>query len=158
MIIDKVNAQRIEKLGLESSDLFLELVDIEKKITLSLSEHDLELHAELNQLNEITERLNTIALTIDFSLSQSTESLNKRVEHQLEQFSKKLIRAQKKKLLVEISRLHNIWSMIYPMGTLQERRETLHTFIIQQSQSIIVDLYIHSNSLNSEFLILQKSE
>ena len=158
MIIDKVNAQRIEKLGLESSDLFLELVDIEKKITLSLSEHDLELHAELNQLNEITERLNTIALPIDFSLSQSTESLNKRLEHQLEQFSKKLIRAQKKKLLVEISRLHNIWSMIYPMGTLQERRETLHTFIILQSQSIIVDLYIHSNSLNSEFLILQKSE
>jgi hypothetical protein len=145
-------------LGLESSDLFLELVDIEKKITLSLSEHDLELHAELNQLNEITERLNTIALPIDFSLSQSTESLNKRLEHQLEQFSKKLIRAQKKKLLVEISRLHNIWSMIYPMGTLQERRETLHTFIILQSQSIIVDLYIHSNSLNSEFLILQKSE
>ncbi len=158
MIIDKVNAQRIEKLGLESNDLFLELVDIEKKITLSLSEHDLELHAELNQLNEIIERLNTIALTIDFSLSQSTESLNKRIEHQLEQFSKKLIRSQKKKLLVEISRLQNIWSMIYPMGTLQERRETLHTFIIQQSQSIIMDLYIHSNSLNSKFLILQKSE
>ena len=145
-------------MGLESSDLFLELVDIEKKIALSLSEHDLELHAERKQLHEITERLNSIARSIDFSLSQSAESLNKRIEHQLEQYSKKLIRAQKRKLLVEISRLQNIWSMIYPMGTLQERKETLHTFIIQQSQSITLDLLMHSNSLNSEFLILQKSE
>ena len=108
--------------------------------------------------DKITERLNTIARTIDFSLFQSTESLNKRIENQLEQYSKKLIRAQKKKLLVEISRLQNIWSMIYPMGTLQERKETLHTYIIQQSQSITLDLLMHSNSLNSEFLILQKSE
>lgn len=158
MIIDKVNAQRIEKLGLESSDLFLELVDIEKKITLSLSEHDLELQAERKQLLEITERLNSIARSIDFSLSQSTESLNKRIEHQLEQYSKKLIRAQKRKLLVEISRLRNIWSMIYPMGTLQERKESLHPFIIKHSRSIIMDLHKHSNPLNSEFLILQKSE
>jgi bacillithiol biosynthesis cysteine-adding enzyme BshC len=158
MIIDKVNSLRIHKLGLKHSDLFLDLHEVEKKITLSLSEHDLELHAELKQLHQITEQLNSIARTIDFSLSQSTESLNKRIENQVERFSIKLIRAQKKKLLVEISRLQSIWSMIYPMGTLQERRETLHTFIIHQSQSIIVDLYIHSNSLNSEFLILQKSE
>lgn len=158
MIIDKVNAKRIHKLGLESSDLFLELVDIEKKITLSLSEHDLELNAERKQLQEITERLNSIARTIDFSLSQSAESLNKRIEHQLEQYSKKLIRAQKKKLLVEISRLQNIWSMIYPMGTLQERKESLHTFIIKHSRSITIDLHKHSNPLISEFLILQKSE
>jgi len=158
MIIDKVNAQRIEKLGLESSDLFLELVDIEKKIALSLSEHDLELQAERKQLLEITERLNSIARSIDFSLSQSTESLNKRIEHQLEQYSKKLIRAQKKKLHVEISRLQNIWSMIYPLGTLQERKESLHPFIIKHSRSIIMDLHKHSNPLISEFLILQKSE
>lgn len=158
MIIDKVNALRIQKLGLEPSDLFWELVDIEKKISLSLSEHDLELHAERKQFHEITERLNSIASTIDFSLSQSTESLNKRIEHQLEQYSKKLIRAQKRKFIVEISRLHNIWSMIYPMGTLQERKESLHTFIIEHSRSITMDLNKHSNPLNSEFLVLQKSE
>ena len=158
MIIDKVNSLSIQKLGLEPSDLFLELVDIEKKITLSLSEHDLDLKAERKQIHQITEQLNSIACAIDFSLSQSTESLNKRIENQLDRFSKKIIRAQKKKLLVEISRLQNIWSKIYPMGALQERKETLHTFIIQQSHSIILDLHTNSNPLNSEFLILQKSE
>ena len=157
MIIDKVNAQRIEKLGLESSDLFLELVDIEKKIALSLSEHDLELNAERKQIHEITERLNTIARAIDFSLSQSTESLNKRIEHQLERFSKKIIRAQKKKLLVETERLQSIWDNIYPMGTLQERKESIHTLIVQHSQSIIMDLHSQSNPFDGEFLILQKS-
>jgi uncharacterized protein YllA (UPF0747 family) len=157
MIIDKVNAQRIEKLGLESSDLFLELVDIEKKITLALSEHDLELKAERKQLQEITERLNAIAHTIDFSLSQSTESLNKRIENQLEQFSKKLIRAQKKKLLVEISRLQNIWSMIYPMGTLQERNETLHSFIIKYSKDIITELNKNTHAQNNNFIVLTET-
>jgi bacillithiol biosynthesis cysteine-adding enzyme BshC len=157
MIIDKVNAQRIEKLGLESSDLFLELVDIEKKITLALSEHDLELKAERKQLQEITERLNAIAHTIDFSLSQSTESLNKRIENQLEQFSKKLIRAQKKKLLVEISRLQNIWSMIYPMGTLQERNETLHSFIIKYSKDFITELNKNTHAQNNNFIVLTET-
>ena len=157
MIIDKVNAQRIQKLGLESSDLFFELVDIEKKITLSLSEHDLELKTERKQIHQITEQLNSIARTIDFSLSQSTESLNKRIEHQLEQFSKKLIRAQKKKLIVEISRLQNIWSMIYPMGTLQERKETLHSFVIEQSKDIILELYRNTNPLKSDFIVLTET-
>jgi uncharacterized protein YllA (UPF0747 family) len=158
MVIDKVNALRIQKLGLKSGDLFLDLHEVEKKITLSLSEHDLELNAERRQLQAITEQLNSIARRIDFSLSQSTESLNKRIENQLDGFSRRIIRAQKKKLQVEIFRLQNIWSMIYPNGTLQERKETLHTFIIQQSQSITLDLHTNSNPLNSEFLILQKSE
>ena len=157
MIIDKVNAQRIEKLGLESSDLFLELVDIEKKITLSLSEHDLELNAERKQIHQIMERLNSIARSIDFSLSQSTESLNKRIENQLDRFSKKIIRAQKKKLLVEISRLQNIWSMIYPMGTLQERKETLHSFVIEQSKDIILELYRNTNPLKNDFIVLTEN-
>jgi bacillithiol biosynthesis cysteine-adding enzyme BshC len=157
MIIDKVNALRIQKLGLEPSDLFWELVDIEKKITLSLSEHDLELQAERKQLHQITEQINSIARTIDFSLSQSTESLNKRIENQLDRFSKKIIRAQKKKLLVEISRLQNIWSMIYPKETLQERKETLHSFIILYSKDIIAELYRNTHPLNNEFIVLTES-
>ena len=157
MVIDKVNSLRIQKLGLESSDLFLDLHEVEKKITLSLSEHDLELQAERLQLHEITEQLKTIALAIDFSLSQSTESLNKRIENQLERFSIKLIRAQKKKLLVEIERLQSIWEKIYPTGTLQERKESIHTLIVQHSKSITIDLHTQSNPFHGEFLILQKS-
>jgi bacillithiol biosynthesis cysteine-adding enzyme BshC len=157
MVIDKVNSLRIQKLGLEASDLFLDLHEVEKKITLSLSEHDLELQSERLQLHEITERLNAIALNIDFSLSQSTESLNKRIENQLERFSIKLIRAQKKKLLVEIERLQIIWEKIYPTGTLQERKESIHTLIVQHSKGITMDLHTQSNPFHGEFLILQKS-
>jgi bacillithiol biosynthesis cysteine-adding enzyme BshC len=157
MVIDKVNSLRIQKLGLESSDLFLDFHVLEKKITLSLSEHDLELQAERKQLHEITERLNKIALDIDFSLSQSTESLNKRIENQLERFSKKLIRAQKKKLLVEIERLKSIWEKIYPIGTLQERKESIHTLIVLHSNSITMDLHTQSNPFQGQFLIIQKS-
>ena len=157
MIIDKVNAMRIQKLGLESSDLFLELVDIEKKITLSLSEHDLELNAERKQIHQITEQLNSIARTIDFSLSQSTESLNKRIENQLDRFSKKIIRAQKKKLLVEVTRLQNIWSILYPKGTIQERKETLHSFVVEHSKDIILELHRNTNPLKSDFIVLTET-
>jgi bacillithiol biosynthesis cysteine-adding enzyme BshC len=157
MIIDKVNSLSIQKLGLEPSDLFLELVDIEKKITLSLSEHDLDLKAERKQIHQITEQLNSIACAIDFSLSQSTESLNKRIENQLDRFSKKIIRAQKKKLLVEIKRLQNIWSILYPNGTLQERNATLHSFIIKYSKDIITELNKNTHTLNNNFIVLTET-
>ena len=125
MIIDKVNALRIQKLGLVASDLFLELHEVEKKIALALSENDIELHAEHKILFEITERLKSISIDIDFSLVQSAESLNKRIKNQLDRYSQKLIRAQKKKLSQEILRIRNIWEEIYPDGTLQERKVPL---------------------------------
>lgn len=156
MIIDKVNALKIQKLGLDVTDLFGEFQKVEKKIALSLSENDIELHDEHKQMFEITERLKSISKDIDFTLVQSAESLNKRFKNQLDRYSQKLIRAQKKKLTQEIIRVRSIWDEIYPNGTLQERKETVHSFIIKHSKEIIVEIYRDIHPQNDDFIVLRK--
>jgi bacillithiol biosynthesis cysteine-adding enzyme BshC len=156
MIIDKVNALKIQKLGLEVSELFMELHEVEKKIALTLSKNDIELHAEHKQMFEITERLKSIAKDIDFTLVQSAESLNNRFKNQLDRYSQKLIRAQKKKLTQEILRVRSIWDEIYPNGTLQERKETIHSFIIKHSKEILVEIFKDIHPQNDDFIVLRE--
>jgi bacillithiol biosynthesis cysteine-adding enzyme BshC len=69
--------------------------------------------------------LKEAAMSLDKSLENSADSHSKKVMNIMEDFAKKLISAEKRKLYKEIAPHLNINSWVYPNGSLQERMLTL---------------------------------
>ncbi len=157
-VIDRVNTRRIAQLGLSSEDLFMELHSLERKITLKLAPHDLELQAEREQLKLLMQQLQNIASDLDHSLNDSAAALSKRLDDQLERFSQKLIRTGKRRSSEHIGRLLALWSHLYPAGSLQERKESINTLILRHSFRILADLHLGIDPLENSFLLVYQED
>ncbi|MFM2286454.1 MAG: hypothetical protein RLZZ543_1951 [Bacteroidota bacterium] len=154
MVIDAVNTHRFENAQLSAEDLFAERSSLEKRIVLSLSGEQLELKQQHHDLAELIHQLKSIAQQTDATLSTSAEAMGKRLEVQFERFSKKLIRAGKRRHSVEISRLNELWNHVYPGGSLQERKESVSTFMLRHSFEILPSLKNAIDPFGRDFLIV----
>lgn len=76
-------------------------------------------------IQQIFAELKGVAISLDKSLENSADSHSKKVMNIMEDFEKKLISTEKRKLRKEIAPHLSINSWVYPNGSLQERMLTL---------------------------------
>ena len=81
-------------------------------------------------------------------------AFTKRLHHQLDRFSKKLVRAEKRNASVELNRLHLLLEHIYPGGALQERKQSVSTFILAHGKGVLKDLLENLDPLENRFCVL----
>ncbi|HOY48142.1 MAG TPA: bacillithiol biosynthesis cysteine-adding enzyme BshC [Flavobacteriales bacterium] len=158
LIIDRRNTLRIEHARFQEEDLFKTRSELEKQIALSLSESDLELKNEFSDLTRLINQLKNHAQGFDTTLVSSAEALGKRLEDQLGRYSQKLIRAQKRASAIEINRLNEVFNHIYPGGTLQERKESISTFILRHSFLILDVIMDGCQPLEKSFLLIYQED
>jgi bacillithiol biosynthesis cysteine-adding enzyme BshC len=158
LIIDRKNTLRIDHARFNEEDLFKTQSELEKQIALSLSETDLELKNEFSDLAKLTKQLKHHAQGFDSTLVSSAEALGKRLETQLGRYSQKLIRAQKRISAIEINRLNEVFNHIHPGGTLQERKESISTFILRHSFIILEVILTGCRPLENSFLLIYQED
>jgi bacillithiol biosynthesis cysteine-adding enzyme BshC len=158
LIIDRKNTLRIEHARFNAVDLFKSRSELEKQIALSLSKTDLELKDEFSDLTKLIKQLKNHAEGIDSTLVSSAEALGKRFEAQLGRYSQKLIRAQKRSSTIEINRLNEVFNHIYPGGTLQERKESISTFILRHSFLILEAILDGCRPTENSFLLIYQED
>jgi bacillithiol biosynthesis cysteine-adding enzyme BshC len=138
IILSEKHQQKISKLGIGLTDLFLEDFELKRKFVASQSAHVLDCQSELNLLSPIFNELAKRVKSIDSTLEASAKAEFKRVENGLERLGKKLKRAEERNHETSIRQLSQLKTALFPEGEWQERHENFlnyymgHPAFIQQ--------------------------
>jgi uncharacterized protein YllA (UPF0747 family) len=138
VILGEKYQQKINKLGIGLTDLFLEDFELRRKFVASQSVHVLDCDSELNLLSPIFNELANRAKSIDSTLEANVKAEFKRLENGLERLGKKLKKAEERNHETAIRQLNQLKSSLFPEGQWQERHENFlnyymeHPVFIQQ--------------------------
>jgi bacillithiol biosynthesis cysteine-adding enzyme BshC len=126
-----VDYHRLKNLKIKPETLFLDYAEIAKLKALETADFDISLCDEKKQLAALCKNLQLKSKTLDPTLSPAAGALGKRFETMLEQYSHRLIRAQKRKIDDDLRRVVALQEVLFPLGTLQERKVNLLDLEIQ---------------------------
>ena len=131
IFINKLSAQRIGKLGLSASDLFLEEVTLRKRFVERNTKNILSLLAENEAFKVQFENILIKAIKVDKTLEGAVQAEQKRFMNGSEKLEKRIRKAEERKMATEISQLAVLKEKLFPNGTPQERIENFLNFSLE---------------------------
>ena len=152
--IDKGSYKRMQKLGLEVSDLFLEQEQLVKKFVRETTEEELSLGREKKNLQELFEAVLTKTAEIDKSLVGTVEAERARQMKGLTNIEQRLMKAEKQRHEIEINQLRKLQDKLFPNRSLQERTENFMGIYLRQGASMIDSIVEALDPMEKEFLVL----
>jgi bacillithiol biosynthesis cysteine-adding enzyme BshC len=157
LIIEKKYQKLLQKLNLNSPDLFKgkevllnEIVKKESKFVLNLSK-------EKKEFENIYFQIKDLVKSVDSTLERHTEALEKRHIKSLSALEKKMFRAEKRKFTDQKNQLNKIFSSLFPNDSLQERTENFMIFYSKWGDDFFKILYNASLNLEQEFCIITEN-
>ena len=142
-IVEKSNEKRLEKLGIELIDIFIDYNDFINKINSQNVDNNLiEAVDELfNNFSLDFERLKNDTKDFDQNLINNFNKTYENIAHSINILKKKINEAQLRKnsiLIEQAKRLHN---SLYPEATLQERYISWIYFVSKYGPTFIDEIY-----------------
>jgi len=154
LVIGKETASKIAKMDLQPADLFKSSDAIKNDWIKKHSEHILSLADEWRELTTVFEKLKLRAYKIDNTLAPSTEAVQARLKHAIDNLEKKLIKAEKRNYHTRLEQVEHIKSDIFPKDSLQERTENFGLFYVKWGQGFIDELVRVFEPLDFKFTVL----
>ncbi len=136
LVVPSVAASKWEKTGLLSSDIFLDAEVSYTKWVKSNSSNALSYSKELGSINELETNLKKKTEAVDPTLSQHIESLFASFTKRIEKAEKKLIRSEKRIHHESREQIESVKEMLFPGGSLQERKDNFLNFYLGNPQFI----------------------
>ena len=146
--------KKLSKMGLGLEDLFSTENEILTEYVKKNTSLSVEITEELLSAKNLFDELKSKAAAVDVTLVQHLEALHTKLQKQLENAGKKLLRAEKRKFETEKIHLHNIRESLFPGNSLQERKENFMPWYAKQGRSFIENIYLQSPALQHEFGII----
>lgn len=136
LVVPSVASSKWEKTGLLSSDIFLDAEVAYTKWVNTNSTHELSYSAELNKINELETNLKKKTEAVDPTLSQHIDALFASFTKKIEKAEKKLVRAEKRAHHESRKQIESVKEMLFPGGSLQERKDNFLNFYLRNPQFI----------------------
>jgi bacillithiol biosynthesis cysteine-adding enzyme BshC len=155
IIIDQVNSHRLKNAGLKIADIFKSLDELKKRKSLERFGEALHLDSIKIAMKPELEMLEKLAKEVSPELKEASQAFEKRIHHTIDAFSEKLIREAKKHNDIEVLRLNELFKHMYPEGSLQERKESIVTFVLRHGLHVIDDLLSVCDPVHNRFVVLQ---
>ncbi len=149
--------ERMKKLELKETDLFLPEQDLLNSLVKRHSRNQLSLEKEKEQLKEFYGKLQDIIARVDKSLQQHTAALQAKALKKLDELEKKILRAEKRKFGEEEKQLHDLKEALFPNGSLQERVNNFMPYYAKLGRKFLHCIYENSPTIEQEFVILYES-
>jgi bacillithiol biosynthesis cysteine-adding enzyme BshC len=154
MVVDAVNVHRMENGGLMPKDLFDSQVKIEQRAVIQDAQGDLTLKDQKEKLQQWIDEMTTRAASISSSMQSSTEAFGVRLLHQTDRLAAKFVREARKHESESLARIRALFADLYPDGKLQERKETIFTFMLLHGSEILDELLECQSPIGNEFIVL----
>ncbi len=138
LVVPSDVSSKWSKTGLPETDVFLDSDKAFTKWVKSNSENDLSYSSELEKLEELESKQKEKAISIDPTLSQHIEALYATFSNRIEKAEKKLIRAEKRKHEECKQQIEGVKNVLFPGGSLQERKDNFLNFYLKNPQFIQV--------------------
>ncbi len=144
-----------QKLSLSLVDIFEPEAVLTRAFVSRHSGRDLSTDAESHAFKAILQQLKIKAGALDPTLKSSTEAVMARISHQLQVLEKKMLRAVKRQMHIELEQLARLKDNLFPNGGLQERIENFMDYYLQYGPAFFDTLLKHIKPLNAEFLVVE---
>ncbi|MEM6828867.1 MAG: bacillithiol biosynthesis cysteine-adding enzyme BshC [Bacteroidota bacterium] len=127
-IVSETARTKWEKTELTYTDLFHDVDAIFTKWVKTHSSNDLSLQKEVDQIKHVYSDLEEKMEKVDPTLRQHIEALYAKAEKSVFNAEKKLVRAEKRKQREKHGQIEQVKNVLFPGGTLQERRDNFLNF------------------------------
>jgi bacillithiol biosynthesis cysteine-adding enzyme BshC len=155
VLIQSVQQQKkLKNLNISNEDVFLKReVFINKKVK-EISNIEIDFSAQKKHLTQQFEDLYQLAEQTDKTFVSAVKAQEVKQLKGLENLEKRLLKAQKRKLQDQVSRMTVLQNELFPNNSLQERTTNFSEFYMEYGEELIPQLIENLNPLSSEFLIL----
>ena len=152
LLISDKQQQKLKKLDISIADLFLPTNELINHRVRQISNIDIDLGEFKAHLNQQFEALYSLAKQTDASFLGAVEAQEKKQKKGIDRLEKRLLKAQRKKLVDHINRLTELQQELFPMGDLQERRVNFAEFVLQYADDFIPFLMKHIDPNEKDFM------
>ena len=142
LVVNKTSTKRLEKLEIPLKNLFLPIHELKQKFVEQHVEDGIHLLEEKEILREAFEKISTKAERSDKSLKGFVEAECTKTLKSVENISKRLLKAEEKNQEISVKQLENLKEKLFPGGGLQERKENILNFSINNPD--IIQFFIDS--------------
>jgi bacillithiol biosynthesis cysteine-adding enzyme BshC len=155
LLITEKQVEKAEKLNVSSEELFLkQAVLIDKKVK-EISEINIDFSNQKLFLQEQFIALKALAKQTDVSFIGAVNAQEKKQLKGLNNLEKRLLKAQKRKLSDEVSRLTILQNDLFPANSLEERTRNFSEFYLELGEDLIPLLFEALNPLDLTFSVIE---
>lgn len=155
LVIEKKYKELLNKLDLESLDLFKGQRELMDELVRENSKVVLSLDPERKEFQDLYFRIKNIAGEIDSTLNRHVLALEAKHSKSLSALEKKMFREEKRKFEAQQNQLSKLFRALFPEDGLQERTENFMLFYAKYGKDFFKVIYENSLSLEQEFCVLE---
>ncbi len=152
--IDKGNAKKMEKNGLDVKDLFKPTDLIIKEYVKENASNELSLKEEKKQIAAIFDGVGQQAKKIDPTLFKTVMAEKATAMKGLGQIEGKLTKAEKNNHEIAIGQINSVKEKLFPEGNLQERHDNFLNFYLRYGDTFFKVLKDICSPFNKDFLVV----
>ena len=152
LLISDKQQQKLKKLDISVADLFLPTNEMINRRVRQISNIDIDLGEFKAHLDQQFGALYALAQQTDPSFLGAVEAQEKKQKKGIDRLEKRLLKAQRIKLVDHVNRLTELQQQLFPMGDLQERRVNFAEFVLQFGDDFIPFLMKHIDPNEKDFM------
>ncbi len=154
LIITKKQHDKLKKINLNISDLFLSKSDLETKKIKELSVLTINFSTQKEALKKQFKNLYAIAKKTDKSFLGAVAAQEKKQLNGLDTLEKRLLKAEKNKNRAILKQITNLQNELFPKQNLQERKINFSTLYLMYGKNLIPSIKENLNPLLGKFSLL----
>jgi bacillithiol synthase len=135
-VLSKQQKSKLDKACIAFPELFLSEFDLKQNIVSKQIQEDISIEKQSHEITIAFDAIANIAATVDASLQSWAEAEKAKVRKQLSDIETKLRKAEERKHEDSIKSVLGIRDKILPGGKLQERQESVFTFLVNDADLI----------------------
>jgi bacillithiol synthase len=144
-----------QRSGLSVEQLFQKELTLINSYVNTHSQSDWHTTAETEEITAIMTRLQHKAATVDATLLPAAKAVLARITSQLANLEKKMLRAEKKKMQVQLSRISQARNSLFPNNSLQERTDNFLEYYLDNGPAFIDAVKEGIQPLSGKFMVIE---
>lgn len=154
LIITEKQAEKLEKMNISKSDIFLKQNRLINKKIREISNIDIDFSPQKKLLEEQFKDMYVLAEKTDKSFLGAVKAQEVKQKKGLEALEKRLLQAQKRKLKDHVVRMTELQNEIFPNQSLQERQLNFSEFYLAYGEDLIPMLFEALQPLDLNFTVI----
>jgi uncharacterized protein YllA (UPF0747 family) len=155
LIKTEKQAEKLQNLSISNKDLFLKRDTFINKKVREISNIDIDFTSQKKHLVKQFKDLYKVAEQTDKSFLGAVKAQEIKQLKGLDTLEKRLLKAQKKVLSDQVSRMTELQNQLFPNGSLQERNLNFSEVYLEHGRELIEILLDNLQPLKGEFLVLE---
>lgn len=154
LIIDAGSTKKMQKLGLEVSQLFEDTEELIKEYVTQHADINLALSQQKEQLTKLYEPIENKAVQVDKTLQAVVNAELQKAINGITNIEARLLKAEKQREEVAVNQIRGIKDKLFPNGGLQERHDNMSSLLLFYGMDFIPTLMQHLHPLDKELVVL----